>query len=159
LGSRDGCRSTSPVDRQSIWHIAVGLGRSAAKGKYCFELSVDRQETESNVVPVGVGCLKITKRQVIKSRVPNSRRRANLSHHCSTKARGSKPASQPSLQHQGAWVETRVSASRREARHPRLSTKARGPTPASQHQGAGADTRISATKARDPTPASQHQGA
>ena len=141
MGSRDGCRSTSPVDRQSIWHIAVGLGRSAAKGKYCFELSVDRQETESNVVPVGVGCLKITKRQVIKGRVPNSRRRARrvgrnprLSH---TKARGSKPAPQP---HQGAWVKTRVSATsatpRRVGRNQRLRqhcrTKARGSKPASQ---------------------------
>ena len=60
-----------------------------------------------------------------KSRVPSSGRRANHGHHCSTKARGSKLAFQPALQHQGARVETRVSAStaapRREGRHPRLS--------------------------------------
>ena len=88
-----------------------------------------------------VGCLKIIKDKSPKSRVPNSRRRAK---HCSTKTRGSKPASQPALQHQGAWVETRVSAStaapRREGRNPRLSqhcsTKARGSKPASQRTAA-----------------------
>ena len=37
-----GCRSTGPVDRQSNWQIAVGLGRPAAKGKFRLELSVDR---------------------------------------------------------------------------------------------------------------------
>ena len=36
-------------------------------------------------------------------------RNPRLSQHCSTKARGSKPVSQLALQHQGAWVETRVS--------------------------------------------------
>ena len=72
-----------------------------------------------------VGCLKIIKDKSSKaeSQTPGARvetrvsaaprregRNTRLSQHCSTKARGSKLASQPALQHQGAWVETRVSA-------------------------------------------------
>ena len=78
-----------------------------------------------------VGCLKIIKDKSSKdksskaeSQTPDAGlvsastaaprrvgRNPHLSQHCSTKARGSTPASQPALQHQGAWVETRVPAS------------------------------------------------
>ena len=75
-----------------------------------------------------VGYLKIIEDKSSKAESQNSRRRTNHSHQSSTKARGSKPASQPALQHQGARVETRVSAStaapRREGRNPRLSSTA-----------------------------------
>ena len=46
-------------------------------------------------------------------------------------------------QHQGARLDSRVSTSRRGARQPRLSIKARGSTAASQHQGARVETRAS----------------
>ena len=76
-------------------------------------------------------------------------------------------------QHQGARVQIRVSALRREGPNPRPSIKARGSTPASQYQGARVETRVSAaprregrnprlssTKARGSKPASQQlQGA
>ena len=106
-----------------------------------------------------VGYLKIIKDKSSKaeSRTPDAG--LIISQHCSTKARGSKPASQPTLQHQGARVDTRVSAStaapRCVGRHPRLSqhcnTKAYGSTPASQpalqRQGAWVDTRVSVVTA------------
>ena len=42
MGLQAGCQSTGPVDRQPIWHIAVGRGRPDAKGEKHFELSVGR---------------------------------------------------------------------------------------------------------------------
>ena len=81
-----------------------------------------------------VGCLKITKRQVIKKQSPNSRHRANHSHHCSTKTRGSKPASQH-------HYSTKTRGSKPASQH-HCSTKTRWSKPASQHH--------CSTKARNP---------
>ena len=57
LAAGNGCRLTGPVDRQSNWQIAVGLGRPvgrpAARGKLHFELAIDRQKTESKLFQVG----------------------------------------------------------------------------------------------------------
>ena len=59
-------------------------------------------------------------------------------------------------QHQGAKLDTGVSASRRETRHPRLSIKARGSTPASQHQGVRVETRASVITALVMGPVTAH---
>ena len=80
----------------------------------------------------------------MKSRIPSSRRKANFGRVSASR----REARQPRLSIK-AWVETRVSAApRREGRNPRLSsTKARGSKPASQsalqYQGAWVDTRVS----------------
>ena len=61
VGSWQACRSTGPIDRQPIWHIAVGLGSTgrSTEEKHrasCFlsvDRSVGRRKTESTLFSVG----------------------------------------------------------------------------------------------------------